>query len=223
MSLLNGVRAYYNFEGNGNDISGNNNNTTPTNVVFSIANGIIAQGGGFNGSSSRMVKTSSSLPTGNNSLSISFWFKTSSLAGSGGFPCILQVSSTTGFATSLAPIGYESNNRLYIGTNGSDINTGITINTNSWFHCCVTYTANTIRVYVNNILTNTVSRTMNLGNANISIGYALSSGGQYFNGQIDEVGFWTRQLSAQEVSILYNNGFGNSYPFSNAAFLLQMI
>jgi hypothetical protein len=38
-----------------------------------------------------------------------------------------------------------------------------------------------------------------------------------FNGQIDEVGIWTRALSAQEVSDIYNNGSGITYPFINPA------
>lgn len=35
----------------------------------------------------------------------------------------------------------------------------------------------------------------------------------YHNGDIDEVGFWSRWLSNDEISALYNSGAGLSYPF----------
>ena len=36
----------------------------------------------------------------------------------------------------------------------------------------------------------------------------------YFNGEIDEVGIWRRALSANDVSLLYNSGYGRTYPFN---------
>jgi hypothetical protein len=35
---------------------------------------------------------------------------------------------------------------------------------------------------------------------------------------LDEVGFWTRALSAAEVTSLYNSGNGLQYPFYQAQF-----
>lgn len=37
--------------------------------------------------------------------------------------------------------------------------------------------------------------------------------GVFFNGRIDEVGFWKRLLTSGEVTDLYNNGIGSGYPF----------
>lgn len=39
----------------------------------------------------------------------------------------------------------------------------------------------------------------------------------YWDGLIDEVGFWSRKLSSAEVTALYNSGAGLAYPFSTSA------
>lgn len=46
---------------------------------------------------------------------------------------------------------------------------------------------------------------------NLKIGYSYST--RYFEGNIDEVGFWKRALTIDEISTLYNNGNGLSYSF----------
>ena len=40
------------------------------------------------------------------------------------------------------------------------------------------------------------------------------AGGQMFDGLIDEVGWWSRQLSDAELVTLYNGGAGLTYPFT---------
>jgi hypothetical protein len=37
---------------------------------------------------------------------------------------------------------------------------------------------------------------------------------QLFKGKIDELGLWDRLLTSNEISTIYNNGNGLSYPFS---------
>ena len=41
----------------------------------------------------------------------------------------------------------------------------------------------------------------------------LGATGGYWDGEIDEVGFWQRLLTAEERTILYNNGAGITFPF----------
>jgi len=52
---------------------------------------------------------------------------------------------------------------------------------------------------------------------NFTLG-AIYSGGTpegFFDGMIDEVGVWSRLLTSDEVTTLYNAGAGLSYPFSS--------
>lgn len=49
----------------------------------------------------------------------------------------------------------------------------------------------------------------------IGDGYQAFGGGetQYFDGDIDEMGFWSRALTGAEITSLYNAGVGKQYPF----------
>jgi hypothetical protein len=90
-----------------------------------------------------------------------------------------------------------------------------------WYHVVVTFDrSGNALMYVNGVLqtdTENISAgistsIVNTNNFNIGqIGSALS--GYYFNGIIDEVGFWTRLLFSDEVLNLYNAGVGLAYPF----------
>ena len=37
----------------------------------------------------------------------------------------------------------------------------------------------------------------------------------YWNGQVDELGFWKRVLTSSERAVLWNSGNGRTYPFGN--------
>ena len=96
-------------------------------------------------------------------------------------------------------------------------NNVITINT--WNHVVYVYNSSTgfLDGYVNNTNVIHVSRGGNQSygadNNQAAIGAYLqsgvySSGG--FNGYIDEVGFWSKALSTQEITDLYNGGAGQT-------------
>ena len=47
--------------------------------------------------------------------------------------------------------------------------------------------------------------------------------GNYWDGRIDEVGFWERALSQAEILELYNSGAGNTYPFAGEVTLYSPV
>lgn len=51
------------------------------------------------------------------------------------------------------------------------------------------------------------------GTGGFRIGDGIVFGGSTMDGFIDEVGFWSRILTTQERTWLYNNGLGRTYPF----------
>ena len=87
-------------------------------------------------------------------------------------------------------------------------------NTETWYHFVVTANSIETKLYLNGTLITTTTGIASLptNSTNLYIGHHpdLSS---YFNGIIDEVGIWTRVLTATEVTSLYNSGSGNTYPF----------
>lgn len=98
-----------------------------------------------------------------------------------------------------------------IGTIGSTITTG------SWVHLAVTWNqASGSTTYLNGAVVNsgiTTGGDFPAGlDRNVTIGNQEEiSTGMY--GAIDEFGIWGRCLSSDEITMLYNNGDGLSYPF----------
>ena len=82
-------------------------------------------------------------------------------------------------------------------------------------------TDNCIRVN-NNISRQTCNtRGIDTGDSTIRIGRRISSFNQYYKGMIDEIGFWNRTLTDEEITELYNNGDGFFYPFAEDTAILD--
>lgn len=86
--------------------------------------------------------------------------------------------------------------------------------TGNWFHLAVTFNGTNARFYVNG----TLQDSDDSGSASFSTDdfYKIGQddlGSRFYDGRIDELGFWTRALTADEVLELYNNGSALAYPF----------
>lgn len=83
---------------------------------------------------------------------------------------------------------------------------------NSWNLAVCSYDGTSLKVYINNILAGTSSKT---GTAYTSPGMNISIGrnpivSSVLSGTIDEVALWNRPLTTQELTTLYNNGQGTN-------------
>lgn len=94
------------------------------------------------------------------------------------------------------------------------------VSTNVWEHYVCTAEIGDMRIYRNgiNVSGTTVIPTKPFYPGDLmSNKYATFGGGggigYHLNGYLDEVGIWNRALSPEEVSTLYNNGNGLTYPF----------
>lgn len=47
-----------------------------------------------------------------------------------------------------------------------------------------------------------------------TIGGAFEGANRHMNGDIDEIGIWSRIITSGEVTSLYNSGAGLAYPFT---------
>ena len=89
-----------------------------------------------------------------------------------------------------------------------------TVPLNQWCNIIMTYSQNTINLYINNQLVGTASDptvTINtVGNSGISIGLSEQANGQWspFDGSIDDIGIWNRALTACEIQDLYHSQLG---------------
>ena len=70
---------------------------------------------------------------------------------------------------------------------------------NAWHHYALTYDGTTVRLYYDGELISSVATALNTLGNDLTIG---QWDGTYFNGQIDEVSYWSKALSAAEIQAM---------------------
>ncbi len=106
------------------------------------------------------------------------------------------------------------------GTAEKQITIGPIIEYDKWYHIVLTWTTGeTAYLYINgtpyDLGIKAHDTETNTDSINIGAHYNKN---RFFAGKIDEVGIWSRALSAREIRMLYNNGVGLRYPL-NSPFL----
>lgn len=104
----------------------------------------------------------------------------------------------------------------YDGSPQVNINSGVTASAGNWYFVAIryNYSQGNIRVRVNSTDSTPSSVNQNSSTGGVfGIGKGGSAAGAYFDGLVDEVGFWKRYLSDAELLRLYNSGAGLTYPF----------
>ena len=84
-----------------------------------------------------------------------------------------------------------------------------TVTVNTWNMCTCVFRGNgtnNVDFYINGSYVDTHSMTGILDSNTLNIG-----GSQYFNGKLDEIGIWSRELTSSEITELYNSGAGLQY------------
>ena len=107
------------------------------------------------------------------------------------------------------------------GSSQVNMSIGSTFNNGQWYHIVVTRKASTgTKAYINGTLNVSNTSTINPNYATTqysTIGatqYQPSTVTYYYNGKIDAISVWDKELSATEVASLYNSGNGKQYPFT---------
>ena len=193
--------ATYQLDGNSTDLSGNYNGTdtnvayaydgTETNIEYRF--GRYGQAAVFNGSSSKILPTSSPIPS-SGAFTVSAWVKTSVSNH-----CFISFGDFWLKAEYLSGVfSLGDINTSFQGT--TDISDG------SWHHCVLTVdNSNNIALYVDGTSedtgTSTISRT---NGGSFVIGVARNSSPvYYFNGSIDQVRIYSTALTSSQVTELY--------------------
>jgi hypothetical protein len=79
---------------------------------------------------------------------------------------------------------------------------------------------NGLKIYANGTLKETIAFTGNPATSAGASTFAFRNGVGGYNGYIDEIGIWTTNLSASNISALYNSGSG-AYPFGGGVVTLN--
>ena len=199
-SLWQGLVAYYPFNGNANDASGNGNNGTVNGAVLTTDRlGASNAAYSFNGSNSSI--TFASLPLAQvDNWTISAWVNPASLNQ-------LGMAVEVGYDNSSWGDGYGFGFQTDAEWTGlfsylAFIRSGYVMpDTNRWYHVVMLRDTGITKFFVNGTQTaNTYTATPFTPSA-FTIGAA--NGAYYFNGQVDEVRLYNRPLSSNEVAQLY--------------------
>jgi hypothetical protein len=204
--------AYYPFNGNANDESGNGNNGTVYGATLTADRfGNPNSAYSFDGISNYIKASSTNLPTAERTVSL--WFKANTISnkpgllGYGGNAC-----GTSWF--------FAFNFTYYYNGAHCAVNS-IVYNVPSepisdWYHWVVTTDSSGTKMYVNGILVASNTTFVNntyVNERDLGIGVISSPSGYvpytdynvgYFNGILDEIRIYNRALSSDEVNALYN-------------------
>lgn len=212
----NGLVGWWPFNGNANDESGNANNgtvngATLTSDRFGQANKAYS----FNGTSSYIEVLHNSSQNLSNAVSFSLWINPPDYSTNNNqtrVPLGKKRTNTSGIGfetvdgvgSCCGPQFFSNNNT---GSGGLDYEDATPLSTLSWTHLVGTYDGSTLKLYKNSVLLGSASGVLNLSSTiqNLYFGREGSNApSNYFKGFIDDIGFWNRALTQQEISDLYN-------------------
>lgn len=220
INLSNGLIAYYPFNGNANDASGNGHHGTIVGTVQSATdrNGQANSSYSFDGSTGYI--NAGNFITGLTSFTFSFWVNIDSYTNTDYMTPFCQGPAT--YPPNQATFAFYTGNELDAtgfqgGWNGSPItyydlrNNNLVLPYGLWRHIVIRYDGVTLKQYINGVLIKQVSASgKTLGNtSNLLIGkgyaYPLSNlVTSFFDGQIDDVRIYNRALCNNEVlELLY--------------------
>jgi hypothetical protein len=227
--ITNGLVAYYPFNGNPNDASGNGNNgivngATLTPDRFGNANSAYS----FNGINNNI--SFASLPlTQVDDWTMTAWLQPASLNQAGiavsmGYDPGPSAPGGNGYSFGILgqdayPL-YETLGNQLFGAFGyvEGFYGGFTFtSTNQWYQVVMMRSAGVTTFYVGGVATPTGTTSTPLTPTAFTIG--SENGLRYFNGAIDDVRIYNRALSSNEVAQLY--AFENTFSIGPASFILS--
>jgi len=214
--LTNGLVAYYPFNGNANDESGNGNNGTPLNINpakdrFDVPGGAFH----FNGldgqvTGSSMVVSNKIINIGQTGYAITFWFKPENVFQQSRalFNTIPHTGVAIGFNNNNSP-GYvflglgPANaywNILYLHGTKNDYQAG------AWYCYALVKDGAVYRQYINGALEHEYKNPVaSVYNYDVQLRFgSINEVNQFFGGDMDDIRVYNRAFSHAEVKSLYD-------------------
>lgn len=201
------------------------NDLTDNNTVTS-ATGKVGDAGQFTAANSEWLEITNVSQTGlesNFSFSVAGWVYLDSLPSTGAYIGWVTKWDNVGtdndyvfrFAYQNLAGVYKWQARFANNPTFTNNQWNYTMSTATWYHTVMVFndTANTVELFVNGVSqgTSAVSITPQDGGADFKIGAAENSTSTYWNGRIDETAYYSKALTVEEITQLYNAGSGLAY------------
>ena len=224
-----GLVAYYPFNGNANDVSGNGNNGTIVNTALTTDRNSLSNSAYdfdftnviFGQQNDEIYIPYNSILNSSN-ISVSVWLYPRSYYWNGN-PNASTIINRFEYGYSNPNgqtwgIGFNQNS-IYAAIfeaapnnsqNNAVVNYANPLVLNTWNNIVFTYNGSLLNLYLNGILVGSTNTTLLLntaGSSGISIGESNQANGfwQPTDGKIDDIGIWNRALTQPEITELYNS------------------
>lgn len=215
------VAAYYPFNGNANDVTGNGNNASSISAALTTDRLGKANAAYFFDGKTNVIKLPKTLISSSTSFAISLWIKpagnhtttddTQQLVDLRGqyyiqVPYFQPNSTTVPNSVRFGTMDASSVRTQLMSNNGAVL-------VNQWMHIVANYRNNIQELYLNGILVRSASAQppAPVSNVNNTLGKDVSTANQgWFYGAMDEVIIYKRGLTASEVLSIYNRGLASS-------------
>ena len=212
-----GLVAYYPFNGNANDASGSGHHGTVNGATLSSdRDGNENSSYSFDGIDDDISNSNEFLPL-NIDFTISVWFNTNDIYQ--GSQCILNSLEHTGIGLIFNHNYNSSKMNLFLGDGISfwDVD-GLggmksDYQNDTWYNIILTKQNDLYKVYLNGVvdIETNISNSLNYNNL---VGFRFGtispdSGYEQFFGKLDDIGFWNRALTVQEIQNLYTSSNGD--------------
>ena len=213
-NITNGLVAYYSFNGNANDLSGNNNNGRIEGANFTEGQtGQCARFGGFDNSQIIKIPNSNSLNF-TNAACFSFWFKLESSIGMDGWGRKMNNGRMVFFAKNFdrgqvgAGINIIDGNSFKVDVFNDRDGCEATINgnpINMWHHAVMVVTDSYFKIYINGneVAVKYKNMSFNASNSCDLILGRLAQQWYPLHGCLDEFRVYNRLLTDEEIKMLY--------------------
>jgi len=223
-TLFTGLLASWKLDENAGtsvaDATGNGYTGTFNGTGTLWATGKINSGGNFVRANSNFVNVPnfSDPIVGVTTLSLNIWFNVNSITTTGGH-------GSTGLRNGDANDNFyilqlsDSSNVEFRFRNSAGTATTLQVDgllvVGTFVMLTLTYDGTTLRAYVNGVEQASGAASGSFGNSSKAFRIGDDTTGNFTGGVIDEVGFWTKALSAAEVTTLYNSTNGRQLPLLN--------
>lgn len=203
----NGLVAYYPFNGNANDESGNNHNGTIYGASLSTDRHQKANSSYEFDGVNDYINTLTTFDY--NYRTISFWAKPNVINGTGNSKgiALVQDSNTNSYGLVVAVFGDGVLSLNAGGASSTDLCVKTNVSVGTWYQIALVRNDTQLLYYVNGelIYTGTSSSLGSSSNpyAYLLFGVSRAQNIQFFSGKIDDVAIYNRALSESEINTLY--------------------